>query len=531
MIDESGQPVEGISVGLAGSCQAAGQYGQRTNAQGEYSLIANANASCLAMFEDRYGLSRPIPGDTSNIEFVREPGTYAPHTTESFAVEPLVVTEIPDVVMTTEGRKEVTNVPTPAIIGTPQVGGRIVALAQPWIPGMRMSYYWYRDGQRITHWMDSADSITLAPEDAGRQITVAVHGYSRGYAYSKSAQSAPVIPPMLEFSATPVPSISGTPKVGSTLTVVPGTWTAKPSKLAYQWYRSESAIQGAVNRTYKLTADDIGEKITVRVVGSRVGYVAATQYSAATPPIVANPSIKAEGDIVAIDSQGRLWNYGQGAVRTLIGSSGWTVMDEIHTVDWNTDGYIDIIAKTHKGQLYYYKAQPAGGFTRYTIGSGGWAPYDLTVAKWNSTGKNPVLIAKHSKTGQLFVYGNKAGYKLSPRNVLGSSGWGNYTLTAMDWDKDGRKDLVARTPEGQLKLYRGDASGTFIRESRKVIGRSGWNAMSNIVSSNGFGGANTSGLLAKDNAGKLWYYQSGKNAFATRRLVGTGWTSFLVAGQ
>ncbi|QTG79605.1 S8 family serine peptidase [Arthrobacter crystallopoietes] len=252
----------------------------------------------------------------------------------------------------------------------------------------------------------------------------------------------------------------------------------------------------------------------------------------ATPE--ASPSITSQGDIVAFDSHGQLWNYGHsgtGSTRVMIGASGWTTMDEIHTVDWNADGYIDIIAQSKSGRLYYYQAKRDGGFTRHTIGSSGWASYDLTVTKWRTGDKYPVVIAKNSSTGKLYVYPNDSGTWLSPRYVLGSSGWSDYTLTAMDWDRDGHKDVVAKTPAGQLKLYRGNGSGTFISETRRIVGSSGWNKMSNIVTSNGYAGEGTSGLIARGSDGKLWYYQANKSSWAERELIGTGWSSYTVAGQ
>ncbi|NMR32491.1 FG-GAP repeat domain-containing protein, partial [Crystallibacter degradans] len=248
----------------------------------------------------------------------------------------------------------------------------------------------------------------------------------------------------------------------------------------------------------------------------------------------ATPSIRSEGEIIAFDSYGRLWNYGHsgtGSTRVMIGRSGWTAMDEIHTVDWNSDGFIDIIAKGKNGQLYYYKAKSTGNFTRYTIGYSGWADYDLTVSKWKTTDKYPVVIAKNAKTGRLYVYGNNSGYRLSPRYVLGSRGWSEYVLTVMDWDKDGRKDVVAKTPAGQLKLYRGNGTGKFVSETRQIIGRSGWNTMSNIVTSNSYAGEGTTGLIARDSWGRIWYYQADKSRWAPRELIGTGWSSYYVAAQ
>lgn len=69
-------------------------------------------------------------------------------------------------------------------------------------------------------------------------------------------------------------------KVGSTLTVKPGTWSPSAS-LSYQWKRNSIAIKGANSKTYKLATGDGGSKITVTVTGKRSGYTTTAKTSAA----------------------------------------------------------------------------------------------------------------------------------------------------------------------------------------------------------------------------------------------------------
>ncbi|MFE7845406.1 S8 family serine peptidase [Microbacterium sp. NPDC057407] len=73
--------------------------------------------------------------------------------------------------------------------------------------------------------------------------------------------------------ATTAPKITGTAKVGNTLTASPGTW--KPSKVtfAYQWLRDGSPISGATKSTYKVAKADLGTKLTVRVTATQAGNV------------------------------------------------------------------------------------------------------------------------------------------------------------------------------------------------------------------------------------------------------------------
>ena len=82
-------------------------------------------------------------------------------------------------------------------------------------------------------------------------------------------------------------SITGTVKVGSTLSVSKGTWGPSPVTFTYQWKRNGVAISGATAATYKPTTADAGKSITVSVKGSKQGYAAVTRTSTAkTVPLL-----------------------------------------------------------------------------------------------------------------------------------------------------------------------------------------------------------------------------------------------------
>lgn len=242
----------------------------------------------------------------------------------------------------------------------------------------------------------------------------------------------------------------------------------------------------------------------------------------------ANPSIKSKADLVAIDPSGNLWNYGKSnSARVKIGA-GWKGMNDIHVIDWNVDGYVDILAKTTGGDVYFYKGNKYGGFTRSTIGRG-WQGYSISVAKWKTTDKYPSVIAKQNSTGALYQYPNTGNSALSSRKLIGT-GWGQYAITTFDWDKDGRMDIVARNAKGELKLYRTDGAGRFKSETRKTIG-AGWNGFNILKTVDTYGGAGTNGLLVRDSRGTLYYYQANKGSWSARKTIGAGWGGYVVAGH
>jgi hypothetical protein len=67
-----------------------------------------------------------------------------------------------------------------------------------------------------------------------------------------------------------LPAITGTARVGQTLTSTTGTWTGSPT-LTRQWLRNGVVIAGATNATYVAVLADLGKRISVRVKAVNAG--------------------------------------------------------------------------------------------------------------------------------------------------------------------------------------------------------------------------------------------------------------------
>ncbi|MFE4002859.1 M4 family metallopeptidase [Nocardioides sp. YIM B13467] len=85
----------------------------------------------------------------------------------------------------------------------------------------------------------------------------------------------------LTVANTAAPTISGTRRVGYTLTATKGSWSPTATTVKYQWLRNGVAISGATASTYKLTGSDHTKEIRVRV----------TAYASSWP--AANPGVRA----------------------------------------------------------------------------------------------------------------------------------------------------------------------------------------------------------------------------------------------
>ena len=180
--------------------------------------------------------------------------------------------------------------PVPAITGTTTVGQTLKVKAGTWTAGTRLSYQWYIDGVAVAKATGAAFKI---PTSATRKtITVVVKGTKAGYATaSKRSKATAAVKGIL---SAPVPSIAGSTLVGSRLTARPGTWTAGTT-LKYQWYANGKAISRATGSSLVLTAGVVKTRITVKVTGSKSGYITAARTSGKTGVVSYPSSTKPSG--------------------------------------------------------------------------------------------------------------------------------------------------------------------------------------------------------------------------------------------
>ena len=180
--------------------------------------------------------------------------------------------------------------PVPGISGTPQVGRTLTAVTGTWSPTPDvLGYQWFRSGTAITG--ATGKTYTLVAADLGKTITLKVTGSKAGYPSITKTSAATAVVAKGSLTA-PVPTITGTAKVGSTLTAVPGTWGPSPVILTYQWKANGVAILGATAATYKIAAADTGKTLTVTVTGTKTGYTTTAKTSTATA-VVAKGSLTA----------------------------------------------------------------------------------------------------------------------------------------------------------------------------------------------------------------------------------------------
>ena len=201
--------------------------------------------------------------------------------------------------------------------------------------------------------------------------------------------------------------------------------------------------------------------------------------------------------------------------------------------DWSGDTKADVLAVDPDGRLLMYRGTGAGAFhPRGALAIGtGWGFFTALLAPgdWSGDGR-PDLLTRTSDGALLMYRGNdRGGFVTGQREPIGS-GWQSFTalLTPRDWNGDRKPDLLARDAAGALFLYRGNGRGGFITGQREKIG-SGWQVFTALFGGGDFSGDGKPDLLARDGDGLLFIYRgNGRGGFVTgqRERIGSGWQGF-----
>jgi hypothetical protein len=217
------------------------------------------------------------------------------------------------------------NTVAPTVSGSPTIGSTWTVSTGTWTgtPAPTFAIYWLRCNQAITSGFTTvpagcsaisganASTYVVTAADAGKYLTVQVAGSNpSGFALAGALNSTSIV------AAVPVntvlPSVSGSPSVGSTWSASTGTWTGTPAPtFGIYWLRCThsitagfttvpagcTAISGATGSSYVVMAADAGKYLTVQIAGSNTlgfalaGAVNSTAIVAATPVNTVLPSV------------------------------------------------------------------------------------------------------------------------------------------------------------------------------------------------------------------------------------------------
>ncbi|MBV9214511.1 MAG: hypothetical protein JOZ25_12800 [Actinobacteria bacterium] len=232
-----------------------------------------------------YQLTPPDVGGT--VRIVVTGTNTAGSAAASSAASPLVLAQPP------------ANTSLPTILGVAEDGKTLTVANGTWTgtPTINFTYQWQRCDSSGANCGDVAAATgatyQLTPADVGSTLRVVVTGTNAGGGASATSSPSTTVQPAPPVN-TVLPSISGTPQDGQTLTAANGTWTGTPTiTYADQWRRCDSNgancadITGATGTTYQITPADDGHTLRVNVAGTNV--VGSATATSPNTGLVGNP--------------------------------------------------------------------------------------------------------------------------------------------------------------------------------------------------------------------------------------------------
>jgi Bacterial Ig-like domain (group 3) len=271
-----------------------------------------------------------------------------------------------------------TSLYAPSIAGTSTSGSTLTAVTGGWSPtGSIYSYSWSRCSDNLSSCtvISNAATYKLSDNDLGGYILLSqsATATNAGGSTTATATSSPfgpittpapvVTPPDPPNPGPAVPTVSGTPQVGATLTAAPATMSNNPS-YSYQWLRcvgqSCTALPGATGTTYTPVAADLGDALVFSETGTNAGGSGQAQstktalVAAALPPPPPAPTSLAAPSIAGSMTSGS----------TLTAMSGlWTGSGNSYSYAWarcNSSGG-DCVTESTAG-TYQLSGNDVGGY-------------------------------------------------------------------------------------------------------------------------------------------------------------------------
>lgn len=188
---------------------------------------------------------------------------------------------------------------------SPEMGQVLTAVPGGWGPaGVTLVYQWskvHSSGKATPIAGATTAQYQTQTTDVGYKLRVTVMGSRAGYTTTFRTSAVTNAVAKGSLANKPKPAISGTVKVGKTLTADPGP-VEPGASYSFEWYRGKKAISGATNKTYKPTLDDQGERLFVKVTASKTGYNPVAEDSAPTEEV---PEVPAELRVATFNISGQ----------------------------------------------------------------------------------------------------------------------------------------------------------------------------------------------------------------------------------
>ena len=191
----------------------------------------------------------------------------------------------------------------PTISGTAQVGETLTASTSgiadaDGMSGAVFSYQWLANRADVAG--ATSDTYTLVETDVGKAIKVRViFTDNRSHQETLTSAATAAVEPRPNSPATGAPTISGTVRVGETLTAstsaIADADGMSGAVFIYQWLADDADIAGATSDTYTLVDADLDKAVKVRVIFTDNADNEETLTSEATAAVEPRPNSPATG--------------------------------------------------------------------------------------------------------------------------------------------------------------------------------------------------------------------------------------------
>ncbi len=164
-----------------------------------------------------------------------------------------------------------TSAEAPVVSGNPFVDRTLTATPAAWSPApAETEIRWRADNQTIEG--ATGPTLTVTKALLGKRITAVSVAWRDGYtkAVSKSTAVGPVV--VGEIVVGEQFRAAGEAKVGSRMSITPGSFTPKDATVSYAWLRDGVPIPGAIAPTYDVVPADAGARITGMVALRKPNY-------------------------------------------------------------------------------------------------------------------------------------------------------------------------------------------------------------------------------------------------------------------
>ena len=240
-------------------------------------------------------------------------------------------------------------------------------------------------------------------------------------------------------------------------------------------------------------------------------------------------------DLLAARTNGDLYLYRGSGLGGFAGAgvkigAGWNMFSKVFAPgDFSGDGRADVAAVKPHGELYLYRGNGVGGFAGAGVKIGsGWSMFSRVFSPGDFSGDGKADLVAVKPGGELYLYrGNGLGGFAGAGTQTGVvRGVFTKVFSPGDFSGDGKADLVAAMTNGDLYLYRGSGLGGLAGVGMKI--GSGWGTFSRVFSPGDFSGDGKTDLVAVKPTGELYLYRgNGLGGFAGAvTKIGVGWGTF-----